>query len=203
MTFNSLSAFAQSNDSDLGSFSKSETDMIKSFDSEKDVTSRKNKLNKAIKESKNTKYKNYLEQKVLVETAKSLESDKTNFVSKYENNSKSYSCWYGTGSEQGYNSFGGMLWKFNLRINACADASRVWSGSVQTTWADVFYAGWGYYGETNDRKFAYFGPGYLEYIASRQGLFKACISNNYACVQESRPWVEYHATREGFADYWY
>jgi hypothetical protein len=90
-----------------------------------------------------------------------------------------------------------------LRISACADGSRVWSGSVVSSWPSISAPGWSYYGESADRKFEYFTYGYKEWVGSRQGIFKLCISYNYACVQDSRPWVEYHATRIGVNDYWY
>ncbi len=63
---------------------------------------------------------------------------------------------------------------------------------------------WSYYGETNDRKFDYITyPGYQEYISSRQGLFKYCVNNNFACITEARPFVELHQRREGYSDYYY
>jgi hypothetical protein len=194
---------AKTEDNDLASFNSSEIETIKTIAKEENKDQLTLKLNKEVNKTKNTKLKDYLNNKIVVKTERKIESDKQNFISKYESVNKNYSCWYGTGNEQGFAAAGGTLWKFNLRIRGCADAGRVWSGQIISTWADIYAIGWSYYGETNDRKFEYFTGGYQEWVGSRQGLFKLCISNNYACVQETRPWVEYHATREGFADYWY
>jgi hypothetical protein len=184
-------------------FSNSEVELIKSISNESNKDQKKLKIEKESKKTTNLKLKDVLTNKIAVNTERKIETDKQNFVSKYDNANKNYSCWFGNGYENAFNSLGQQIWRFNLRIKGCADAGRVWSGQVIATWADINTVAWSYYGESNDRKFEYFTGSYLEWVGSRQGVFKLCVNNNFVCVQESRPWVEYHATREGYTDYWY
>jgi hypothetical protein len=167
------------------------------------VADKKTKISTESQKTKNSNYKDILNNKIVVDISKSDTTVTGNIPSKYENDSKNYACWDGTGNQLATNSYGGWVWRFNLRINACADYSRMYSGSVRSTWADVYTVGWSYYGESPDRRFDYINSNQSEYIASRQGVFKLCVNSNWVCVQESRPWVEYHATRQGYNDYWY
>ncbi len=184
----------------IADFSTKEIDSIDKIVKTTDFNQRKNKLNDEIKKSNNDNYKNLLLTKIAVEQEKSIISV-TNIPSKYDNKTKTYSCWDGTGSQAATAVTGNVLWRFNLRINACADYSTIYSGFVRSTWADIYAIGWSYYGETPDRYFEYRNN--TEYVASRQGLFKLCVNSNWVCIQEYRPWVEYHATRQGYNDYSY
>ena len=197
LTNNFVSVAAQSSEDSL---SKKEMEQVTKITGEVDINKRKEVINEELKKDNSEKYKKFISTKILIESERIIKNA-TNVNSKYESKTKNYSCWDGTGYEIGKALAGNWLYKFNLRINACADYNTVYSGSVRSTWAEVYAVGWSYVGETNDRKFDYLTS--TEYIASRQGLFKLCVNSNWVCAQESRPWVEYHATREGYNDYWY
>ena len=183
-------------------FSANEVEKITEIVKIPDLNIRKNKIKDELNKNNTPKYKDFISTKIATETQRELKTT-TNNTSKYESKKKTYSCWDGTGYEIMRAWAGNWLYKYNLRISSCADYSRIYSGTIRGTWADIYAVGWAYYGDTGDRRFDYINWGKTEYIASRQGLFKLCINNNWSCINESRPWVEYHATRQGYSDYWY
>jgi hypothetical protein len=184
-------------------FNTNEVEKITQIVKQPDLNKRKDKIKQELDNKNNSpKYKEFISTKIAVESERVVKNT-TNFTSKYESKAKNYSCWDGTGYELVRAWAGNWLFRYNLRISACADYSRIYNGFIRGTWGDIYSPGWAYYGDTGDRRFDYINWGASEYIASRQGLFKLCINNNWSCVNESRPWVEYHATRQGYADYWY
>lgn len=176
-----------------------EIEIIKSISNDKDPESKKVKIKKESKNTNNPKLVEILNEKIAV-TSSSGSLVESNMENKYNSKSKNYSCWDYTGTNNFYNAVGGLLYNFSLRSNACADSSKVYSGSVRSSSPGIYQLGWSYYGEQPDRKFDYVANG-QEYISSRQGLFKLCVNSNFVCIQETRPWVELHQRRIGQSDY--
>jgi hypothetical protein len=198
--FSGLSVSASAKEKD--DFTAKEVEQITDIVKTPDLKKRKDKIKDELSKNNSPKYKEFISTKIAVESERVVKNI-TNFKSKYESKVKNYACWDGTGSELVKAWAGNWLFKYNLRVSTCADYSRIYSGFIRATWGDIYAAGWGYYGDTGGRSFDYINWNKTEYIASRQGLFKLCVNNNWSCVSESRPWVEYHATRQGRSDYWY
>ena len=108
------------------------------------LTQRKEKIKKLSKETNDIELKRVLETNVVTDVEKSIVKEKTLSYSKYTNNPKNYQCWDGTGFEAGKALAGNTLWRFNTRVTACADNSKVYSGSVRSmgrgisAWMDIY-----------------------------------------------------------------
>jgi hypothetical protein len=170
------------------------------------LPSKKDKINKIKQESsktRNKQFSEFLKNKVPVETINTLTQEKSNFKSKYETKKSNFYCWYNIGWATMKSYSGSTIFEYYLRIYACADYLKVYNARVENTWAGKTAFGISYHGGTGGRDFAFYTGRNLEWIASRQGLFKACVNYNWVCMYEYRPWVEYHATRYGYKDYSY
>jgi hypothetical protein len=180
-------------ESPKNTFTNTEVQNIQKLANIKGLNLRKKSIESELKSSKSKQYKDFISSQIAVDQTKNTVLN-TNLPSKYSS-AKNYICWDSTTSVTSRAIGGNDLFRFNLRTNTCADSSKVYSGSIRSTWADIYGIGWSYYGVTSDRNFAYINNNSTEYIASRQGLFKLCINNNWVCAQELRPWVEKHLTR--------
>jgi hypothetical protein len=183
---------------DENEVTKEEFSTINELVNTENLDLRKNKIESEIKNKRSKKFNDILLNKISVrETSEKLPIIKS-LNNKYSLKTNNYGCYEDAYSRSQYSYLGVLLFKFNLRVNACVDFARVYSGIVRSSWGEINTFGWSYYGETNDRKFDYINYQKTEYIASRQGLFKLCINNNWGCAQEIRPWIEIRSTREGY-----
>ena len=76
----------------------------------------------------------------------------------------------------------------------------MYSGSVLSTRGEIYMPAWGYYGEAGNGWQSFTRS---EFVAFRQGVFKSCLSTNWSCPQELRPWVEVHANPLSRLDLFY
>jgi hypothetical protein len=199
----SVSSYAAPNRTDKNDINAEEISLVQSIADTKNPQEKRARIETESRKTSNPKLKEILTEKIAVDSVKSEIVTTSNIPNKYESNSKNYTCWDGTGSQQMRNAIWVPLYSFSMRVNACADTSTVYSGAVRATWGDIYTWGWSYYGESQDRKFDYVNSNKTEYIASRQGVFKLCVNSSWVCIYESRPWVEYHATRQGQNDYFF
>jgi hypothetical protein len=191
------------NDESIDGINQQEFEIIKNVANESNLDSRKEKLNNEVKKTKNTKLKEFLNTKIAVSFDEKIDGVKIKTISKYDNLEKNYGCYSNSGSKGGYNNFGNELFRFYIGVSYCADYSRVYNGSVSYISGSTYAPGVSYYGEAPaGRNYERYAAGYTEYIPTKQGLFKTCISYNFSCIYEYRPWIEFHATREGnYVDY--
>jgi hypothetical protein len=196
-----IPALAATNNSGTG-LSSSEISQIQKISDLQDLDTTKKIIQNELKTNKSDSYKKFISTQIAVSKTEVSNVD-TILPSKYNSTTKNYQCKEGTTTVTSYALAGNRLFSFSLRTNACVDSSKVYSGFIRSTWADIYAIGWSYYGETPDRNFSYINNSQTEYVASKQGLFKLCVNSNWACAQETRPWIERHVVREGRIDYSY
>jgi hypothetical protein len=105
-------------------------------------------------------------------------------------------CQNWTGSYMVKNSYGYLLFTYSHRIYVCGNNTMVTTGQFVNTFASSLSTGVSYYGDVNNSWQAG-GPGYVEYVSWRQGIFKSCVAAY--CFYEYRPWIEMHGTKTGSA----
>ena len=115
-------------------------------------------------------------------------------------NGNNYGCWTTDGWVTYKNIWGQVGVKFTVTAYSCAEQTYMASGRILNSRGEVYFPGWGYYGEVNN------GYQYItnsQFVGYRQGVFKSCLSTNWSCMQELRPWVELHTTPFNAVDYFY
>jgi hypothetical protein len=115
-------------------------------------------------------------------------------------NGDNYGCWTTEGWVTYKNIWGQVGVKFTVSAYSCAEQTYMTSGRILNSRGEVYFPGWGYYGEVNN-SYQYITNS--QFVGFRQGVFKSCMSTNWSCVQELRPWVELHTTPFNAVDYFY
>jgi len=111
-----------------------------------------------------------------------------------------YGCWTTDGWVMYRNIWGQVGVKFTVTAYSCGEQTYMTSGKILNSRGEVYFPGWGYYGEAGN------GYQYItssQFVGYRQGVFKSCMSTNWSCIQELRPWVELHTTPFNSTDYFY